>query len=87
VQVKERQVERPFNDNSTLVEGKQLTRQLSDGGRLETWQYVAYGVGVATLAGAITTFALGGWPWASEPVAVAPVAASGSFGGMVRVGF
>jgi hypothetical protein len=87
VQVKERQVEGPFNKDPGVVDGSALSRQLTDGGRLETWQYVAYGVGVATLAGAVTTFALSGWPWAREPVAVAPLITPGGAGGAVGVRF
>ncbi len=88
VRVKERQVERPFRQEPGIVEGSVLSRQLTDGGRLETWQYVAYGLGVATLAGAVTTFVLSGWPWGREPaVALAPVITPGGLGGTVGVRF
>jgi hypothetical protein len=90
VQAKERQLERQFQrDPGLVVDGARLSRQLSDGGRLETWQYVGYGLGVATLAGAVTCFAISGWwPWdrREQAVTFAPVAAPGSAGGILRVG-
>jgi hypothetical protein len=89
VQSKERQVEARFRDPTKVVDGSDLSRPLRDGGRLETWQYVSYGLGVATLAGAITCFALTGWPWATEsqPVSFAPVASPGSLGGLAHLSF
>jgi hypothetical protein len=89
VQAKEQQVEGPFAREPGVVDGSTLSGQLSDGGRLETWQYISYGLGVASLAGAVTVFALSGWPWAgeSQALAFAPVAAPGSLGGLVRLLF
>ncbi len=59
---------------------------VAEGTRLETWQYISYGVGVAALAGAATTFGLSGWTFRDE-VTVTPVLAGGHMGGTVRVRF
>ena len=63
-----------------------VSELVSDGTRLETWQYVSYGVGVAALAGAVTTFGLSGWSF-HDQVALAPVASASHLGGVVRLRF
>jgi hypothetical protein len=86
---KEKQVEARFRGDPGVVEGRALSRQLTAGGRLEIWQYVCYGLGAASLAGAATTVVLAGWPWQSDraSVSVTPVLASRSLGAQVRMGF
>jgi hypothetical protein len=92
VQSKESQVQREFANGGALPDSSQLKRQLSDGGRLETWQWVSYGVGVAALAGAATTLVLrGGWPWSREggaaSVTLVPVTSPQALGGVVSTRF
>jgi hypothetical protein len=93
VQALEDDVERRFAMMGVVTDPAALQRELTDGGRYETWQWISYGLGVAALAGAATTFALGGWPVggrsASEPpaVVVTPVASAGSIGGLMRLRF
>jgi hypothetical protein len=48
-----------FAGQAVVTDGGRLQRQLTDGTRYETWQWVSYGVGVAALAGAATTFLVG----------------------------
>lgn len=88
VESQERAVEQRFGGNKlvTVAESRELRNQLSDGSRLETWQYVSYGVGIAALAGAATTIILTRtWPWSSETALVAaPVAWSDGAGAVVQ---
>jgi hypothetical protein len=93
VQAKEREVMRDLRDEHgqprVVTDPTALNRKLADGGRLETWQWVSYGVAVAALAGAATTFALSGWAFSGEgrAVALAPVVAPGGMGGVMEVRF
>jgi hypothetical protein len=89
VRAKEKEVESGFNGALGVVPGPMLSRQLRAGGRLETWQYICYGLGVASLAGAATTVVLAGWPWQTDggAVTVAPVLAPNRLGAQVRLGF
>lgn len=66
-----------------------LQQKVSDGERYETWQWVGYGIGIAAMAGAATTFILstrGSTP--EQPaVAITPVLAPGGMGGVVGLRF
>ena len=66
--------------------GRRVSALVAQGTRLETWQYISYGVGVAALAGAATTFGLSGWSFRDE-VNVTPVLAHDRVGGTVRIRF
>jgi hypothetical protein len=94
VQSAEKKVEQRFAGDGVvgLPQNPQLRGELSDGGRLETWQYVSYGVGAVTLAGAVTAVVLrGAWPWAESAdtatVTAAPVVSAGGLGAVVRARF
>lgn len=70
----------------------QLEKQISDGKSYQTWQWIGYGVGVAALAGAVTTFVLSGrfaaGAGAEHPaVSVTPTASADGMGGVVRLQF
>jgi len=70
----------------------QLEKQISDGKTYQTWQWVGYGIGVAALAGAVTTFVLSGHfaagAGAEHPaVSVTPTASADGVGGVVRLQF
>jgi hypothetical protein len=61
VQSTQNSIESQFSGSDSYVtDAGTLKHQVADGTRYETWQWVSYGVGVAALAGAVTTFALGG---------------------------
>jgi len=86
-------VENQFANMNIVTDSTVLQRQLTNGGRYETWQWVSYGVGVAALAGAATTFLIGGFPFTSarpaaeKSVALLPVVMPGDVGGAVRLRF
>jgi hypothetical protein len=85
VSAQERAVEKRFGGDHlvTVAESQQLRNEIANGSRLETWQYVSYGVGIAALAGAATTIVLtGAWPWSGE-TSVAAVAWPGGAGAVV----
>lgn len=46
-------------DQREMVDNQELSGWMRDGGRLETFQWVAYGVGAAALAGGATCFLVG----------------------------
>jgi hypothetical protein len=83
-----------YANQAFVTDEAQLEKQISDGKSYETWQWVAYGLGVAALAGAVTTFVLSGH-FAGAPgtgpetpaVTVTPTASSDGVGGVVRVRF
>jgi hypothetical protein len=84
---KEDQIARQFEPNRPGgPDNAQVSDLVAQGTRLETWQYISYGVGVAALAGAATTFGLSGWTFRDE-VTVTPVLAGDHMGGTVRVRF
>jgi hypothetical protein len=90
VQSQEKSVENRFGMDAVVTDGVGLRRQLSDGGRYETWQWIGYGVGVAAAAGALTSFGiaeLGARPSAGDRavVRVAPLAGNDIKGGLVVV--
>jgi hypothetical protein len=92
VQSQEKSVERRFAMDAIVTDGPGLRRQLSDGGRYETWQWIAYGVGVAAAAGALTSLGIAELAWRSPAgeravVRVAPLAAGGVRGGVMLVTF
>jgi hypothetical protein len=86
-----------FAGQAVVTDGGRLQRQLTDGARYETWQWVSYGVGVAALAGAATTFFIGRFSSAAAPGAAGaaersamvlePVLSPGSAGGRLLVRF
>jgi hypothetical protein len=86
-------INREFAGQDYVTDGARLQQQLSDGARYETWQWVGYGVGVAAMAGAATTFILSARHGsAAEPAAqrtaeVAPALSPNGMGGVVRVRF
>jgi hypothetical protein len=87
----EGEIEQRFKGQQVVTDNAPLKRQLADGGRYETWQWIAYGVGVAAAAGAVTTFALAGFTFSSGEVAgrpatvsLAPVATPSAVGAVVR---
>jgi hypothetical protein len=86
----ENDVEQRFSTmNSVVTDPAALQRQLSDGGRYETWQWISYGISIAALAGAATTLALGGTFSSAErsTLAVAPTVSSGGAGGVLHFRF
>jgi hypothetical protein len=90
VRSQEQKVEDRFGMDAVVTDGAGLRRQLSDGGRYETWQWIGYGVGVAAAAGAITAFGIAEWgsrPPAGERVVVrvAPLAGNDVRGGLLVV--
>jgi hypothetical protein len=93
VQATSRDVENKFANMGVVTDPAALQRELSDGGRYETWQWVSYGIGVAALAGAATTFLLGGSPFSSPrttaetSVTMAPVVMPGNVGGVLSIRF
>ena len=89
VQSTQHDVEQRFADMGVVTDPAALRTELANGGRYETWQWVSYGVGVAALGGAVTTFLLGGLPFsgagsAEKSVALVPVATPGQLGGVMR---
>jgi hypothetical protein len=86
-------INQEFANQDYVTDGARLQRQLADGARYETWQWIGYGVGVAALAGAVTTFVLGGssrsWSGSSERAALdlTPAVSRDSVGGSVRLRF
>ena len=78
---KEDQIARQFEPNRPGRPGQRPGSRIwwPQGTRLETWQYISYGVGVAALAGAATTFGLSGWTFRDE-VTVTPVLAGDQHG-------
>jgi len=93
VQSTSQDVEKRFANMAVVTDPASLQRELSDGGRYETWQWVSYGIGVAALAGAATTFALSGFRFSSAhapeqaSVSLAPVFAPGHTGGTLLLRF
>lgn len=80
-----------FAGTDYVTDGARLQRQIADGERYETWQWVGYGVGVAAMAGAVTTFILSGGlrSGAAEHARVdmAPSLSPDGAGGVIRVRF
>jgi hypothetical protein len=93
VQATTRDVENRFANMGVVTDPGALQRELSNGGRYETWQWVSYGIGVAALAGAATTFLVGGFPFSparstsETSVSLTPVAMPGKVGGVFRLRF
>jgi hypothetical protein len=83
-------IDKEFANQDYVTDAAGLQRQLADGARYETWQWIAYGVGGAALAGAVTTFILGGsslpWSGSSERAALGltPAVSRDGLGGVVR---
>jgi len=86
-------IDKEFANREYVTDGAGLQRKLADGARYETWQWIGYGVGVAALAGALTTFILGGsspvWSGSSERAALdlTPAISRDGLGGVVRLRF
>jgi hypothetical protein len=86
-------INQEFAGKEWVTDGVWLQQQLSDGARYETWQWVGYGVGVAALAGAVTTYLLSGsrlpWGGSSERTAlnVTPAVSPDGVGGVLRLRF
>jgi hypothetical protein len=84
-------INQQFAGKDYVTDGAALQRQIADGERYETWQWVSYGVGVAALAGAVTTFVLAGGlhggPADHALVDVTPALSPDGAGGVVRVRF
>jgi hypothetical protein len=87
-------INREFAGMDYVTDPAHLQQQLADGQRYETWQWVGYGLGVAALAGAVTTFVLSGGitgagAGSAEHAAldVAPSLSPDGVGGVVRIRF
>jgi hypothetical protein len=84
-------INQQFAGKDYVTDGAGLQRQIADGERYETWQWVGYGVGVAALAGAVTTFILSGGLHSGTAdhamVDVTPALSPDGAGGLVRVRF
>jgi hypothetical protein len=82
-------INRQFAGQDYVTDGARLQQQLSDGKSYETWQWVAYGVGIAALAGATTTFILSVGAKSPEHAAlgIAPAFSPDGVGGVVRMRF
>ncbi|HEY7372062.1 MAG TPA: hypothetical protein VIF57_07765, partial [Polyangia bacterium] len=83
-----------FANQPYVTDEARLEQQISDGKSYETWQWVGYGIGVAALAGAVTTFVLAGFSGsapAAAPehgaVAFTPTLSTDGAGGVLRVRF
>jgi hypothetical protein len=94
VQSQESSVEKRFAMNSIVTDGEGLRRQLSDGGRYETWQWISYGIGIAAAGGALATFAVAELAWRTPAptgektaVRVMPLASRECIGGRLLVTF
>ncbi len=94
VEATKRDVENKFANMGIVTDPGALQQELSDGGRYETWQWVAYGIGVAAFAGAATALLIGGYPFSSSQgaagdrsVALAPVVVPGYSGGALSLRF
>jgi hypothetical protein len=79
---------------SYVTDEARLEQLMSDGKSYQTWQWVGYGLGVAALGGAATTFLLSGGfggagPAATEHAAVTfvPTFSPGGAGGIVQARF
>jgi len=86
------QINAEFANQPYVTDEARLEKLISDGKSYETWQWVGYGLGVAAMAGAVTTFVLsGGFASAAGPtehaVSVAPVLSPGGAGGVVQLRF
>ena len=90
VQSIEDDINREFAGDDYVTDVGRLQQQLSDGKSYETWQWVGYGVGIAALAGAATTFILSTRSSGSPERAalgVAPAFSPEGVGGVVRMRF
>jgi len=76
VRSEEREVEKKF-EMQDKVTTQEVSVWMRDGGRLETFQWVAYGIGAAAFAGGATCYLLGyrggrektiAWTWTPDPV-------------------
>ena len=87
------EINQDFATQGYVTDVARLERQIADGQRYEMWQWVGYGVGAAALAGAVTTFILGGkvmpWSGTTEKVAldVTPSVSPSGMGGVLRLRF
>ncbi len=84
-------INRQFAGMDYVTDGARLQQQLADGQRYETWQWVGYGVGVAAMAGAVTTFILSGGFGSGTAehamIDVSPSLSPDGAGGVMRVRF
>lgn len=84
-------INRQFAGMDYVVYDASLQQKFADGERYETWQWVGYGLGVAAIAGAVTTFILSGGlgSGAAEHamIDVSPSLAPDGAGGVMRVRF
>jgi hypothetical protein len=87
-------INQEFAGQDYVTDPVHLQQQIADGKSYETWQWVGYGVGIAALAGAATTFLLGGGFAGSgsaaaehAAVTVTPALSPDGAGGLVRIRF
>jgi len=86
-------INKEFAGQPYVTDEARLEQLLSDGKSYETWQWVGYGLGVAALAGAATTFLLAGGFGGSGPaadhaaVAITPTLSPGGAGGVLSLRF
>ena len=82
----QRDTEQYVRENKPYAEPEVVAAKMRSGGRLETFQWVAYGVGVAALAGSVTSYLLGQRADA-ERMNVAVVPTAGGLATTVRLRF
>jgi hypothetical protein len=82
----QRDTERYVRDTQPYAAPEVVAAKMRSGGRLETFQWVAYGVGVAALAGSVTSYLLGQRADA-ERMNVAVVPTAGGLATTVRLRF
>jgi hypothetical protein len=84
-------IDRQFAGMNYVTDVASLNQKVSDGESYQTWQWVGYGVGLAAMAGAVTTFILGGGLEAGSAqharLDVTPSLSPDGAGGVVRVRF
>jgi hypothetical protein len=82
-----------YANQTVITDEPRLEQQVATGKSYETWQWVGYGVGIAAMAGAVTTFVLSGFGGsgataAEQPaVAITPTVSADGAGGVLRVRF
>lgn len=87
VRSSEREVERYVRETEPYADPQVVAGKMRSGGRLETFQWVAYGTGVAALAGGVSCYLLGQRPAQEGRVAWTVVPAAHGLTSTMRVRF
>jgi hypothetical protein len=87
VRSSEREVERYVRETEPYADPQVVAGKMRSGGRLETFQWVAYGAGVAALAGGVSCFLLGQRSSEERPVAFTIAPGPGRLTTAMRVRF